>query len=116
MDITTHAFIYNVLYNLHYFSMHFHPFSYGTGDFLLGELLELVSRGDWEFVWAQEWFTMTDQLNMGVRRLMMDPVYFWGKMRLCHCGTTFKWVDKVLQFLEKVEYDVFVYVYAYIKF
>ena len=33
---------------------------------------------------------------------MLDPVYFWGDMRLCHCGTTFKWFDEVLDFLEKV--------------
>ena len=45
---------------------------------------------------------MTDQLNLGSRYLMLDPVYFWGAMRLCHCGTTFKWVDKVVDFLEKV--------------
>lgn len=39
---------------------------YGTGDFTLGRLLEWASGGKWEFVWAQQWFTMTDQLNMGV--------------------------------------------------
>ena len=41
----------------------------------------------WEFVWAQQFFTMTDQLNMGVRYLMLDPVYISGAMRLCHCRT-----------------------------
>ena len=76
--------------------------SYGTGDFVLGKLLEALSGGKWDFVWAQQWFTMTDQLNMGVRRLMLDPVYFWGAMRLCHCGATFKWFDDVLHFIEKV--------------
>ena len=76
---------------------------YGTGDFTLGIILEVLSDGQWEFVWAQQWFTMTDQLNMGVRHLMLDPVFFWDKMRLCHCGTTFKWFDKVLQFIEKVK-------------
>ena len=69
---------------------------------MLGELLEALSGGKWDFVWAQQWFTMTDQLNMGVRRLMLDPVYFWGAMRLCHCGATFKWFDDVLHFIEKV--------------
>jgi hypothetical protein len=75
---------------------------YGTGDFILGIILEALSGGKWEFVWAQQWFTMTDQLRMGVRHLMLDPVYFWGKMRLCHCGTTFKWIDDVIDFIEKV--------------
>ena len=69
---------------------------------MLGKLLEALSGGKWDFVWAQQWFTMTDQLNMGVRRLMLDPVYFWGAMRLCHCGATFKWFDDVLHFIEKV--------------
>lgn len=69
---------------------------------MLGKLLKALSGGKWDFVWAQQWFTMTDQLNMGVRRLMFDPVYFWGAMRLCHCGATFKWFDDVLHFIEKV--------------
>ena len=76
--------------------------SYGKGDFYLNELLEELSGGAWEFVWAQQWFTMTDQLNMGVRELMLDPVYVFGEMRLCHCGTTFKWVDAVINWLDKV--------------
>ncbi len=71
----------------------------------MGKILEVLSGGKWEFVWAQQWFTMTDQLNMGVRHLMLDPVYFWDAMRLCHCGTTFKWFDDVLDFLEKVRCD-----------
>lgn len=75
---------------------------YGTGDFYLGELLELLSEGKWDFVWAQQWFTMTDQLNMGVREMMLDPVYVFGEMRLCHCGTTFKWVDRVIKWIDKV--------------
>ena len=78
------------------------PSSYGKGDFYLNELLETLSGGSWEFVWAQQWFTMTDQLNMGVRELMLDPVYVFGEIRLCHCGTTFKWVDAVIDWLDKV--------------
>lgn len=74
---------------------------YGDGDFTLSELLRLVSDGTWDFVWAQQWFTMTDQLNLGARSMMLDPVWFDEEIRLCHCGTTFPWFDKVLQFLEK---------------
>lgn len=76
---------------------------YGSEDGLLNELLKIVSGGHWEFVWAQQYFSMTDQLNLGSRYLMLDPVYFWGAMRLCHCGTNFKWVDKVIDFIEKVK-------------
>ena len=80
--------------------------SYGDVDSLLSELLKIVSAGHWEFVWAQQYFSMTDQLNMGSRYFMLDPVYFWGAMRLCHCGTTFKWFNKVIDFLEKVRFFV----------
>ena len=75
---------------------------YGEIDGLLNELLKSVSDGHWEFVWAQQYFSMTDQLNFGSRYLMLDPVYVWGAMRLCHCGTTFKWMDRVIDFIEKV--------------
>lgn len=73
----------------------------------MDDILEALSDGTWDFVWAQQWFSMTDQLRMGVRHLMLDPVYFWDKMRLCHCGTTFKWFDDVLHFIEKVWMNVF---------
>ena len=54
-------------------------------------------------MWAQQWFTITDQLNMGVRYLMLDPVYFWGEMRLCHGGGgSMKWFDDVVKYMEKV--------------
>ena len=107
------------------------PSSYGKGDFYLNELLEALSGGSWEFVWAQQWFTMTDQLNMGVRELMLDPVYVFDEMRLCHCGTTFKWVDAVIDWLDKVRgrscecrawlerqcwlITVYMYVYTYMQ-
>ena len=90
-------------------------YRYGTGDFTLGIILEALSGGKWEFVWAQQWFSMTDQLQMGVRHLMLDPIYFWGKMRLCHCGTTFKWFDDVLQFIEKVSNIIITIVLGIIK-
>lgn len=79
-----------------------HADGYGDGDFLLSRILEVISLGHWDFVWAQQWFTMTDQLNMGVRHMMLDPVYFMGEMRLCHAGTTFSIVDKVIKYLDKV--------------
>ena len=79
-----------------------HADGYGNGDFLLSRILHAISLGEWNFVWAQQWFTMTDQLNMGVRHLMLDPVYFMGEMRLCHAGDTISIVDKVIDFLNKV--------------
>ncbi len=78
-------------------------YRYGKGDFTLGKILEAISGGKWDFVWAQQWFSITDQLNMGVRYLMLDPVYFWGDMRLCHCGGgSVKWFDEAIKYIEKV--------------
>jgi hypothetical protein len=74
----------------------------GLGDTTVGRLLELASGGAWDLVWAQQYWTMTDQLRMGVRQLMIDPVWFADEMRMCHCGTSFPWFDKVLAYLEKV--------------
>lgn len=80
-----------------------HNYRYGDGDFLLGEILRIISEGKWDFVWAQQWFTITDQLNMGARSLMLDPVYFWEEMRLCHCGgLSVKWLNNVIEYIEKV--------------
>jgi len=45
---------------------------------------------------------MTDQLRMGVRNLMIDPVWFAGELRMCHCGTTVRWFDDALALIEKV--------------
>ena len=34
---------------------------------------------------------------------MLNPVYIWDAMRLCHCGgTDSPWFDKAIQYLEKV--------------
>lgn len=77
--------------------------SYGKGDFVLAKVLKFISGGHWNFVWAQQYFSITDQLNMGVRYFMLDPVYFWGAMRLCHCGgAQSQWMDTVLYYLQKV--------------
>eukprot|EP01137_Pigoraptor_chileana_P009353 Opistho-2@57458 len=74
---------------------------YGLGDWTLNLLMEIASKNKWSFVWAQQAFTMTDQLAMGVRMVDLNPVWFSGKMRLCHCGTEFKVVDDVIELVEK---------------
>ncbi|XP_062508698.1 uncharacterized protein LOC134184941 [Corticium candelabrum] len=79
-----------------------HADGYGNGDFLLNRILEELSSGDWQFVWAQQWFTMTDQMNMGVRHLMLDPIYYLGEMKLCHDGLSIPIVDKIIHFLDEI--------------
>lgn len=74
---------------------------YGFGDSTISKLLQSISGGKLQLVWAQQIFTMTDQLRMGVRMIMIDPVMVFGKMRMCHCGTSFPWFDKVLGYLEE---------------
>eukprot|EP01136_Pigoraptor_vietnamica_P012883 Opistho-1_new@53270 len=74
---------------------------YGFGDWTINMLAEIASKNKWNFVWAQQAFTMTDQLKMGVRMLDLNPVWFAGKLRLCHCGTKFKVVDAVIKVVEQ---------------
>lgn len=76
--------------------------SYGSGDTLVDHLLKILTRDKQDFVWAQQYFTMTDQLNMGSRYFMLNPVYLWDAMRLCHCGLDSPALDKVISFIEKV--------------
>ena len=69
----------------------------------MAKFLNVVSKGEWDFVWAQQYFSITDQLNMGVRYLMLNPVYFWGTMRLCHCGgVNSKVIDNFLKYISNV--------------
>ena len=66
------------------------------------------------FIWAQQEYTMTDQLNMGIRELHLDPHWyiltqntfnilfnirkrFFGAMRLCHAGDQITWIDDVIK-------------------
>jgi len=71
-------------------------------------LLKAVTKGKQEFVWAQQYFTITDQLNMGSRYHMLNPVYVWDAMRLCHGGLYDSGFDKIITYLEKV--GCFVYI------
>ena len=75
---------------------------YGSQDTVIDKILKLVTRGKQQFVWAQEYFTMTDQLNMGVRYFMLNPVYVFSAMRLCHGGLNSPAFDKAIAYLEKV--------------
>jgi len=50
---------------------------------------------------SNQWLTITDQLNMGLRHIELDIHYWKGKIRICHAGFHLKQLDALLQFLAK---------------
>eukprot|EP00013_Stygamoeba_regulata_P005517 CAMPEP_0177637080 /NCGR_PEP_ID=MMETSP0447-20121125/4782_1 /TAXON_ID=0 /ORGANISM="Stygamoeba regulata, Strain BSH-02190019" /LENGTH=612 /DNA_ID=CAMNT_0019138987 /DNA_START=139 /DNA_END=1974 /DNA_ORIENTATION=+ len=56
---------------------------YGADDDLWGKLLTII-KPDLEIVIANQEFSLTDQLRMGVRSLELDLHWFNGKIRMCH--------------------------------
>ena len=54
---------------------------YGMDDLWIDNY---TSKYGERFIWAQQEYTMTDQLNLGIRELHLDPHWFDGALRLCH--------------------------------
>jgi hypothetical protein len=81
---------------------------YGAEDNLLRIVLRYFFN-DTDLVIAQQEYSMTDQLNFGVRVLHLDPQWFLGKMVLCHAGTTFPWFDRLLKIVEDILHKKFEY-------
>jgi len=51
---------------------------------------------------SNQWLSITDQLNMGLRHLELDIHYYKGSIKICHAGGVhFKQLDALLQFLSK---------------
>jgi len=51
---------------------------------------------------SNQWLSITDQLNMGMRHLELDIHYWKGSIRICHAGGVhFKQLDALLKFLSK---------------
>ncbi|KAL0476886.1 hypothetical protein AKO1_005633 [Acrasis kona] len=73
----------------------------GLEDNLLRKLLRYFSD-DLDIVIAQQEFSMYDQMSFGVKVIMLDPHYLDGKMRMCHGGNHFEWVDKLIEIVKKV--------------
>eukprot|EP01138_Halocafeteria_seosinensis_P002165 gb/GECG01002215.1/.p1 GENE.gb/GECG01002215.1/~~gb/GECG01002215.1/.p1 ORF type:complete len:775 (+),score=65.58 gb/GECG01002215.1/:1-2325(+) len=55
-----------------------------------------------QFVWTQQLYSVTDQLNFGVRGMMFDPWYVFGDLRVCHAGTQIQIMDDLIKLLEEV--------------
>jgi hypothetical protein len=74
---------------------------YGVDDDLLRDLLHMIGIKDDDINIAQQGLAFVDQLNIGVRHLMLDPQWAFDKVRLCHAGTDFPRIDKIIAFVEK---------------
>jgi len=82
---------------------------YGMGDNLIRKVLQFFYR-DTDMVLAQQEFSMTDQLNMGVRLLHLDPQWFFGRLTMCHAGNNIEWFNQLVERIKKefgikIEFD-----------
>ncbi len=49
-----------------------------------------------------QWLSLTDQLQMGVRFLELDVHYILGELRIAHCGSvSLPWLDEILKLLDE---------------
>jgi hypothetical protein len=52
---------------------------------------------------SNQWLSLTDQLNLGVRALELDTHYFLGQLRVGHCGGLHVGsLDNLLKALDRV--------------
>lgn len=70
---------------------------YGVGDNVLNALIRKLTGNETNVILANQEFSMTDQLNMGVRFVEVDPHYVFGEVRMCHAGGAHLWwLDDIL--------------------
>jgi hypothetical protein len=75
---------------------------YGLGDNIFGALVRNLTDAAVSVVFANQEFSMLDQLRMGVRFIEMDPHWFAGELRLCHAGGLhIPALDKLLHYIEQ---------------
>lgn len=64
-----------------------------------GQDLRLYQLGI-PIIWAQQHYSLSEQLDMGIRMLQLDPHCYASKLVLCHSGYMIPKFDKILSFLE----------------
>jgi hypothetical protein len=74
---------------------------YGGEDNVLRKVLRFFFK-DTDLIIAQQEYSMTDQLNFGIRMLHLDSIWMLDKLVLCHGGTSFEWFDKLVKIVEEV--------------
>eukprot|EP01117_Protostelium_nocturnum_P016735 TRINITY_DN668_c0_g1_i4.p1 TRINITY_DN668_c0_g1~~TRINITY_DN668_c0_g1_i4.p1 ORF type:complete len:607 (-),score=196.55 TRINITY_DN668_c0_g1_i4:94-1914(-) len=66
-----------------------------NGDLLINKFLKILFGPDYTWIYAQQEYTMTDQLNIGIRALHLDPHWVFNATRLCHSGAQVVIVDEI---------------------
>jgi len=74
---------------------------YGGADNIIRKILSFFFK-ETDMILAQQEYSITDQLNMGIRVLHLDAVYLWGGMRLCHPFRKTWWIDSLIEKIEKL--------------
>ena len=79
---------------------------YGFGDLVINGLIRRMDSHS-RFIWAQQEYTITDQLNMGIRELHLDPHWYgsWlpgasDQLRLCHGAGNVTFVNRIIGDIE----------------
>jgi hypothetical protein len=76
---------------------------YGAGERWIEDLVRLLDPDRKQaFVWAQQEYSMTDQLDLGARALHLDPHYVAGELRLCHGGRSWPWLEELVRLADEV--------------
>lgn len=45
---------------------------------------------------TNQWITVTDQMELGIRGIELDVHFYAGKLRICHAGVKIQWVDDMV--------------------
>eukprot|EP01091_Cochliopodium_minus_P013586 TRINITY_DN4406_c0_g1_i1.p1 TRINITY_DN4406_c0_g1~~TRINITY_DN4406_c0_g1_i1.p1 ORF type:complete len:489 (-),score=87.88 TRINITY_DN4406_c0_g1_i1:22-1488(-) len=78
---------------------------YGVEDYLFTDYVQLIDK-NWFVRTSDQWFSLADLLNMGVRLIELDTHWVLGELRLAHCGGVSggKVFDAVNDFLKLVDW------------
>jgi hypothetical protein len=80
---------------------------YGNEDFYYQSLLRYVDKS-WVLRTHDQYFSLTDQLNLGVRLIELDTHWVLDELRLAHCGFSIPDhpIDKLIALLKEISKDL----------
>ena len=77
-------------------------YGFGVEDCLYSMVLSASYLQFNEVRTLSQYFSLTDQLNLGVRHLELDIHYFHGQFRMSHCGFSIGIINYLFHFMEDV--------------
>lgn len=77
-------------------------YGYGAEDKYYSMLLSASYLQFNEVRTVSQYYSLADQLNMGVRHIELDIHFFHGRLRVSHCGFSVGIINYVFHFLERL--------------